>query len=222
MQPFAWTFDATKVEPKQVGGAHPVGNKFPFTITDVNVVETSAKDGGMLMVEFTSPAGSIRNNYNLWNKSAQAVEVAQKQLSALCHAVGVFQIGTNQGKELIGAKGLMDINFQKGQEPSAEKPEGGYVELKKVYDINGNEPGKAPAQGQVSSGFAPQAQGQPPQAQAGAWNTAPAQAPQQPPPNQQWNAAPQQGSNPAPAPAPAGWQPGGAGAAPSAPPWGQR
>jgi len=51
----------------------------------------------------------------------------------------------------------LDVNYQKGEEPTAERPEGGYVEVKKVYDVNGNEPGKAPAQAQ------PQGQVQPAQ-----------------------------------------------------------
>jgi len=129
----------------------------------------------MLTVELTSDAGSIQHRYNLWNASDTARKIAQEQLSALCHVVGIFQIGANKGKELIGGQGLMDIGFQKGHEPSAEKPEGGYVELKKVYDRNGNEPGKANAapaqqsQPQVSTGFVAQAQ---PAQQQPAQNTA--------------------------------------------------
>lgn len=141
-----WTFDARTVQPQQGGGAHPVGNKFPFTITSVEVKPTKENNGGMLDVELTSPAGSITMHYNLWNESDKAREIAQKQLSALCHVTGIFVIGPRQGQELLGGKGLMDIGFQKGHEPTAEKPAGGYVELKKVYDMAGNEPGKAPAQ----------------------------------------------------------------------------
>jgi hypothetical protein len=150
-----WTFDARTVQPQQGGGAHPVGNKFPFTITRVEVKATSAGTSGMLDVELTSPAGSIINHYNLWNENDKAREIAQKELSALCHVTGIFVIGPRQGQELLGGKGLMDVGFQKGHEPTAEKPAGGYVEVKKVYDMAGNEPGKAPAQQttQQNAGF---------------------------------------------------------------------
>jgi hypothetical protein len=143
MAPIDFVFDATTVAPKQGGGAHPVGNKFPFKITDTSIDPTKDNSGGMFVVELTSDVGSIKHRYNLWNQSEAAKRIAWEQLSALCHATGVMKIDfKNDGKAFLGAGGMMDIGFQKGHEPSPEKPEGGYVELKKVYDRNGNEPGK--------------------------------------------------------------------------------
>lgn len=178
------TFDARQVQPKQGGGRHPIGNKFPFRITNteakaVKTEQGQQPKGGLFAVEFTSPAGSITFNYNLWNESEQARKIANEQLSALCHAVNIFQLDfKNDGAALRGAQGLMDIGFQRGHEPSAEKPEGGYVEIKKVYDMAGNEPGKSPAQSQQSpqQNFN-QGQANPPQGQQGGpqvqsgWNT---------------------------------------------------
>lgn len=135
------TFDATKVTPRQGGGGHPVGNKFPFRITKVEVTPTKAGDGGYCAVELTSEVGSIVNRYNMWSKSEQAKHIAEEQFSALCHAVGVFQINFRiEGAGMLNARGLMDVGFQKGQEPSAENPAGGYVELKKVYRLDGTDP----------------------------------------------------------------------------------
>lgn len=161
-------FDATQHEPQQSGGKHPPGNKFPFTITATEVKDTKANDGQKLFeITLTSPAGSIKNNYNLWNTSDQARKISVGQLSALCHATGIFKVNFKDpisvgadGRELIGGKGLMDVGFQSGHEPSAEKPEGGYVEIKKVYDVNGNEPGKGPT---------PQPQGNAAQVQPQNW-----------------------------------------------------
>lgn len=149
MEPFNWNFNPTSVVPRQGGGAHPVGNKFPFRITDVEVKQTKDNSGGYLAIEFTSDAGSIVHRYNLWSASEVARRIATEQLSAACYAVNrIVDIGPSQGKVLIGGQGLMDVGFQKGHEPSAEKPEGGYVELKKVYDAAGNEPGRTPVQQQ--------------------------------------------------------------------------
>jgi hypothetical protein len=155
-----FTFNANSVAPRQGGGAHPVGNKFPFRVTNVAIKATKAEEGqqpkgGYYEVEFTSPAGSVIHRYNCWNESEQAKKIAWEQLSALCHATGRFEINfRDEGKAMIGAEGLMDVGHQKGHEPSAEKPEGGYVELKKVYDKMGNEPGKAPqSQSGQASGF---------------------------------------------------------------------
>jgi hypothetical protein len=164
----AFVFDATQHEPRQVGGKHPPGNKFPFTITATEVKETKDNSGSkFFQVTLTSPAGSIPFNYNLWNPSNQAKEIAVHQLSALCHATGIFKVNFANdgkpgidGKELIGGKGLMDVGFQSGNEPSAEKPEGGYVEVKKIYDVSGNEPGKGQQQ-TASNGFSQKVEDKP-------------------------------------------------------------
>jgi hypothetical protein len=192
MESFAWNFNANEITPRQGGGAHPVGNKFPFRITNVEVTPTKDNSGGMLVVELTSDTGSIKNRYNLWNANDTARKIAQEQLSALCHAVGIFQIGPRQGQELVGGRGLMDIGFQKGSEPSAEKPEGGYVELKKVYTAAGLEPGQAGGAPAAATQQAPQAAQQAPAAaSAQQWGNAPAaeQPAQQPAQQAGWNAA---------------------------------
>lgn len=188
------TFDASGIEPLQSGGRHQVGNKFPATVTNTDVKDTKDNSGKYFEVEFTSPGGTIKGNYNLWNNSPQAVKIAAGQLSALCHATGIFQINMRDGgKNLRGAKCLIDVGFQNGQEPTAEKPEGGYVEIKKVYDINGNEPGKGGSQSHQqqpqqqnwgSGGNQQQPQSQP---QGSSWggNAQPNQPQQQQPQQQQ-------------------------------------
>jgi hypothetical protein len=207
------TFDASQFQPRQAGEAHPVGD-FDFTITGCEIKGTKDGTGGYFQVEFTSPRGSIIQRYNIWNTEPKAVEIAHGQLSALCHATMVYKINwQNQGRELLQARGKMRVGYQKGEEPTAEKPQGGYVELKRVFDIHGNEPGKA-------SIAAPQPQQQPPMQQNtnGGWGN-PAQQPGQNPTHPQgtpaWN-------NPAPQPDTSqatGWSQG---AAPKTPPWGAR
>lgn len=207
--PFDAVFNANDFAPRQGGGAHPVGNKFPFRITNTEVVPTKDNTGGMFAVEFTSDAGSITHRYNLWNSNETARKIAKEQLSALCHAVGIFQIDfRNDGAALRGAVGLMDIGWQKGQEPSQEKPEGGYVELKRVYDKNGNEPGK-PAANPAANNFNQQANQQPQQ-----------QATNQPAVNSGWNNGP--ANNPAPTSnnIGGGWNAGGQ--MPESAPWGAK
>ena len=205
------SFNANQFEPNQGFGNHPPAQKVPFTITSTEIKETVAKDGGMFIVEFTSPLGTVRHNYNIWNKTPKAVEIAHGQLSSLCRAVNIYQIDwSNEGAALRGGKGMMDIGYQKGEEPSPDNPNAkGYTELKRVYDVAGNDPSKP---GQA----APQQQAAPAQQQA----------PMQAQPGGGWGqqAQPQQASQQAPQPqqqAGQAWQPGGA--APDAtPPWGLR
>jgi len=206
MSPYNATFDANQFEPRQSAGGHPIGNKFPAEISNTEVSPTKDNTGGMFVVTFTTPVGQIVFRYNLFNQSAKAVEIAHGQFSALCRAVGRYQVDfNNDGAILRGAKCCIDVGWQKGHEPTTDHPEGGYVEVKKVYDVNGNEPGKAPVQaqpqGQIATG-----QGQPLQQQpGGGWGN---------------GAQPQQNA-PAGATAPAQtWSPGGQAAA--NPPWGQR
>lgn len=214
------SFDANQFAPRQSGEGHPLG-MYQFTITDTKIVPTKDQSGGMFVVEFTSSAGSISNRYNIWNNNPKAVEIAHGQLSALCHAVGVFKLDwQNEGAALRGARGQMKIDYQKGEEPTAEKPTGGYVEIKKVYDVNGNEPGKAPKaapqpmqNGQVQSDTAqPWGNGQA-REHVGAQH--PGQAP--------WPGPNQSGAPVQPAGTPAqNWQPGPSQAPSAAPPWGAK
>lgn len=213
--PFNAVFDANQFEPRQIGGGHPVGSKFDFEITHTEVKPTKDGSGGLFVVTFTTPAGQIDFRYNLFNQSAKAVEIAHGQFSALCRAVGRYQVDfNNDGAVLRGARGKLDVGYQKGEEPTAEKPEGGYVEVKRVYDAAGNEPGKAPAQ--------PQTQAQPQQA-----SQPQASQPMTQQPGGGWgNAAPAGNGNAAASqPQPHGnggaWQPGNA-APNAAPPWGAR
>lgn len=225
------SFDATQFQPQQdFSGNHPVG-RFPFQISNTTVAETVNKQGGKFVVELTTPAGKIFNNYNLWNNNPKAVEIAQKELSALCYATGIFRLDwNNDGQALRGGRGMVEIGYQKGQEPSAERPQGGYTEVVKVFDSAGNEPGQpnaAPQQQAQPQANAPMQQ----QPNGGGW-AAPSTAPaNQPPANAQpaqpgWGnpaqAQPQQAPQQAPQ-QPGGWaqQPGPSGGGVEAPPWAQ-
>ena len=209
-------FNANQYEPNQGGqGGHPPAQKVPFTITDAKIVENKDKNGGMFVVDLTSSMGTMVQRYNIWNQSPKAVEIAHGQLSALCRATGRFQIDwSNEGAALKGGQGLMDIGYQKGEEPDPAFPDRkGYTELKKVYDMGGNEPGKAPAQPQTAQP-AQTAQSQPmtqqPGGQWGQGGAAPQTAQEQPQGQQPQGQA---------------WQPGGgvaAGGNGSQPPWGSR
>lgn len=208
-----WTFNANQYEPNQGFGVHPPALKAPFTITNTAIKETKDKTGGYLAVEFTSPQGMITQNYNINNASPKAVEIAYGQLSALCRAVNVYQIdGNNECAALRGGKGLMDVGYQKGEEPGPNNPDAkGYTELKRVYDLAGNDPSK-PAQVQAAPQGGPAPSGQPMTAQpGGGWG----QGQPNPNPAQQ---GPQGSQN---APQGQTWQPGGAAPAAS-PPWGNR
>lgn len=232
-------FNAQQYDPTQGGGSLPVG-RHPVIIESSEVKTNKANDGGYLQLNVklidgpqTGTTGAYR--LNLYHSNPQTAEIAHRQLSAICHCVGVFNV--QDSGQLHNIPFIIEVGLQKGEE-AAQK---GYTEVKKVFDINGNEPGKA-GQG------APAAQPQQQPAQGGFGQQQPAQQPQQPAAQPQGNApawgggqpaqqqpqgapagnAPAWGQQPAQQPAaqqPAqqagGWQQGGAAPAGGAP-WGQR
>ena len=229
-------FDATRVPPQQAMDKHPVG-MFDFQITNTFLKPSQDNKFLMLNVELSSPAGRIIRNYIVDgpndDNSLKAIEIANKQISALCHATNIFRltypkhpdgspIFDQAARELRGGRGRMEVAFQKGQEPSPENPAGGYVEVRKVFDASGNEPGKQAGAPQVQPAQqqqpAPQTNQQPPN--AGWGNAGNAPAPQNnPPPQGGWAGAPQQ--QPPATQAGGGWQPGPNTANAANPPWGK-
>ena len=228
-------FNAQQFDPTQGGGSLPVG-RHPVIIESSEVKANKANDGGYLQLNVklidgpqTGTTGAYR--LNLYHSNPQTAEIAHRQLSAICHVIGVFNVQDSQ--QLHNIPFIVEVGLQKGEE-AAQK---GYTEVKKVFDINGNEPGKAgqgapaakPQQQPAQGGFGQQQPAQQPQQPqgGGAWGQQPAQQPAaQPQGNgpawggqpQQPAAQPQQPAGNAPA---WGQQPGGAAPAGGAP-WGQR
>lgn len=193
--PINQTFDATQWAPEQGGSAHPVG-KFPMTIVNTEIKPTRDGNSGMFVVEFQSDQGRISMRYNLWNTSSQqAVEIAHKQLSALCHATGIYRVDfSNEGAALRNGRCVVEVGYQNQTEEDRKAGKTPYVEVKRVYDLQGNEPGRPAAGGPQPA----QASGAP----MGGPGASPAGF--QPPTQPQAPAQPQQGFQPAAqAPAPA-------------------
>lgn len=232
-------FNAQQYDPTQGVGSLPIG-KHPVIVESSEVKANKANDGGYLQLNLRiidGPQQGTTGAYrlNLYHTNQQTVEIAHRQLSAICHVIGVFQV--NDSSQLHNLPFLVEVGPQKND------PQ--YTEVKKVYDMNGNEPGKAgqgaaPAQPQNAgfgqqpqqqpnngAGFGQQPQGQQPQ-QGGAWGQQPQQQPQQPAqgggaawgqqqPAQQpqqpqggaaWGQQPQQ-NGPQQGGQPGGWQQGG-------------
>lgn len=245
-------FNAQQFDPSQGVGGLPIG-KHPVVIESSEVKANAKNDGGYLQLNLkiidgpqTGTVGAYR--LNLYHSNQQTVEIAHRQLSAVCHVVGVFNV--QDSAQLHNIPFLVEVGPQKND------PQ--YTEVKKVFDAHGNEPGKA-GQGapqQAPAGFGQQApaqqpqqpqggfgQPQQPQGQPAAWGGAAGlttgatgaagaagaawggQPAQQPAPAQgapAWGQAPQQPAQQPQQPAApaAGWQQGAAPA--GAAPWGQR
>lgn len=230
-------FNAQQFDPTQGGGSLPVG-RHPVIVESSEVKANKANHGGYLQLNLKlidGPQMGTTGAYrlNLYHSNPQTAEIAHRQLSAICHVIGVFNVQDSQ--QLHNIPFIVEVGLQKGEE-AAQK---GYTEVKKVFDINGNEPGKA---GQGAPAAQPQQQ---PAAQGGFGQQQPAQQPaaqpqgnapawggdqpaQQQPQGAPAGNAPAWGQQPAQQPAaqqPAqqagGWQQG-SGAPAGGAPWGQR
>lgn len=98
-------FDATTVTPAGTYEVLPAG-EYPVTIARVEIKPTKKGDGQYLEVEMDIQSDEHRgrklfDRLNLWNPNPQTVEIAQRQLSAICHASGRLQV--EDSDELVGA-----------------------------------------------------------------------------------------------------------------------
>jgi hypothetical protein len=94
------TFDATNVEPSAPIEILPPG-KYPVQIVKSEMKDTKSGTGQLLAIEMEIIDGPAKGrklweNLNLVNPNPQAQEIAQRTLSAICHAVGRLQVSDSE------------------------------------------------------------------------------------------------------------------------------
>jgi hypothetical protein len=117
------TFDANEVEPSTPREVIPA-NKYIAHIVKSDMVDTSGGTGRMLVLEWDILEGEYRerkvfSRLNLVNASAQAAEIAQRELSAICRAVGAMVV--SDSNELHFKPALIDVTVT----PSGVNPKNG-------------------------------------------------------------------------------------------------
>lgn len=194
MADLGFQFDATQVEPATRPPALPLG-WYNGMITQSEIKKT--KDGagayaelGIKVVDGPHAGRMVFDRLNIWNQNPQAAEIAQRTLSAICHATKVFQVQNTQQLHGIPFQFRVTVKPADGQYDEGNEVKG--------YAALGTHPTGAPA------GAAPPA----PNGTPGF--TPPWMAAQQP--------APAPVPTPAPAPAPVPTPPAPPVPAPTAPP----
>lgn len=94
------TFDATEVAPAVPLEVLPPG-KYLAQLIESEMLPTKAGDGQFLKLVFEVLEGpatrrKIFDQLNLVNRNDQTVEIAQRTLSAICHAVGQVQVSDSE------------------------------------------------------------------------------------------------------------------------------
>jgi len=108
-------FNAANIEPAAPISALPPG-RYPVVISKTEMKDTKAGTGQYLQIELTITSGTAANRklwarLNLVNQNQQAVDIAYRELSAICHAVGVLQV--NDSDELLGREMMVDVGIEK-------------------------------------------------------------------------------------------------------------
>jgi hypothetical protein len=230
-------FDARQVAPDEGRGDPVPAGWYNAAITASEIKPTSKGDGVFLAATFQIVDGQFQGrkiffNFNIRNNNPQTVEIAYKQLSAVCHAIGRLTVGESEEMHNVPMKIRVKVRPATADYEAAND----ITSFKNINEQVQTGPSGAPTAG--PAGYNP---GQPPQppgaapahsappawGQPGAAMAPPQQQPQQqfaPPQQQQQQQQqpPQQQAAPAPAPAwapPAGGQPWApAAAAPTAAP----
>lgn len=115
-------FNAQTVAPQQA--FEPLaGGWYVMAITGAEQKVTNAGTGTYLKLELTVVDGPFKGrkvwtNLNLNNPNPKAVEIAQQQLSAICHAIGVMQLQNSQQLMNIPMGVKLSIRKQDGYEDS--------------------------------------------------------------------------------------------------------
>lgn len=158
------SFNPLDYDPSQGQPNWPLG-KHPVIIESHEVKGTKDEKNGMLVLNLRvidGPEAGFTGPYrlNLYHNNEDAAKIAHRQLSAVCHVVGVFQLGPDGTRVdyLYNKPFAIEVGLQKGDEAK----EKGYTEIKRVFDINGNEPqrgGGQQQQQQRPQGFGGQGQG---------------------------------------------------------------
>jgi len=94
-------FNAAAIEPQQSFDALPAG-RYEVIIVDSEMKDTKAGTGAYLMLTMEVIGDTKHSNRKLWtrlnlvNPNATAVQIAERELSAICHCVGIMEPGDSE------------------------------------------------------------------------------------------------------------------------------
>lgn len=146
-------------------------NWYKVVIAKSNMKKTKDETGMMLALECSIIEGQYQGrvvywNLNLFNASQQASEIAAKQLSAISHVTGVYDVADVGGPD-NSTPMIHNIPFLAHVVVSPGNS-GPMNNIRSVKDVNGNLPGKAAGGPPMQQPGQPPMQQQP-QAQPGQW-----------------------------------------------------
>lgn len=142
----AMSFNAGLYDPTMKGPnkSFPIGKNYVGMITDSNRVPNKNGTGDNLELDIVIADGPLKGHegidrLSLLHPNAMTVKIANNRMAAYCDVLGIA--GFNDTSELHNKPFRFDVSWQKGNEPTAEKPEGGYTEVTMLYAMDGRPAG---------------------------------------------------------------------------------
>jgi hypothetical protein len=184
----ALSFNANQFDPNYGSNPQLPPGRYKGVIKSTEGKPTKDGAGSYLQLELLVIEGphngeSQMDRLNLFNSEPLTVKIANGQLSAYCHVTNTFVFQNTD--ELCNKPFQFEIAQQK------KNPE--YTEVVRLWDINGNDPGKSGVAQPQHQSAAPPLQAPPVAAPPAAWGGAPAavdQPGQVAPPAAQWGGQP--------------------------------
>lgn len=138
-------FDATQFNPEAGIGQLSVGRHLVVIEKD-EIKKANGSNGGYLQLdlkgvrESQAESGAYRLNlFAAGENAAKTIDIASRQLSAVCHAVGVMGINGDTSV-LWNLPFMVEVAYQKGHNPATDGADAkGYTEVKRVLTADGQE-----------------------------------------------------------------------------------
>lgn len=126
------TFDANQVEPQGDRSVLPAGD-YIAAIAKSEVRDSKSGGGRYVNLEFEVIDGPAKGRrfwtmLNLWNSNATAVEIAQRELSSICHACSKLRVSDTEelhGIPMIVKLSIKHDSYGEKNEVKAYKPASG-------------------------------------------------------------------------------------------------
>lgn len=138
-------FDATQFNPEAGIGQMSVGRHLVVIEKD-EIKKANGSNGGYLQLDLKgvgqsqAESGAYRLNlFAAGENAAKTIDIASRQLSAVCHAVGVMGINGDTSV-LWNLPFMVEVAYQKGHNPATDGADAkGYTEVKRVLTADGQE-----------------------------------------------------------------------------------
>lgn len=110
-------FNASEVAPQQSGYEPRPAGDYTMQVVNSDMRTTKSGTGQYLWLEFDILSGPVRGKYferlNLFNDNAKAVEIANRQLSAICNAIGLMTLQDSEQLHMKPLKVVLKVSESK-------------------------------------------------------------------------------------------------------------